>query len=541
MKKFVSIFLALAFTLALMPCAVFADAQFSDLAANHWAYANIQTLVNEGTISGFEDGTFRPGDTVTRAQFVKMIGKGPDRYVTDFADVATTHWAYEYVMYSGLVSSSTTNFLPDQAIKRSEVIELLWKRAGAKTGFSAPGIITSQAGNKDAVAWAYSSGIVNGDDGIQLRLNDTLSRAEGAALIVRSREKSASGATAAFVNTVNESILKQAYSSLDLFDSDTYEPAKTITFGELARATVRIAGGEYNPSYYSLNSTTPFEHKYARDLDVLGRNVIGEDMVTEEIIDKNATVGDLIASFIFAVIYRSPKPIAANTKSDAYSGMTESKNRMLTYAISKGVQIDNDNSLSSLNRAATVKDAMAVAIQVDDILGMQMDYSTDTNIIGNVKYNHSLDLSGRNYDGFKLVLKNIPSVVYTTEFTKYGDNATAPKASYRFVQAYANIFISSLTQYTSMLKEVKGLDCTITFYPSLVAENGNGYTMRVKITPNTLASATNISAYFNCSDKVGAYQLTAGKSFYADIASGAPLSSISMDVEKMFIDKIVSE
>ena len=129
---------------------------------------------------------------------------------------------------------------------------------------------------------------------------------------------------------------------MDLFDSETYEPGKNVTFGELARATVRIAGGEYNPSYYSFNSTTPFEHKYARDLDVLGRNVIGTDKVTAAVIDEAATVGDVMAAFTFAAIYRSPKPIAISSKTDAFGDMAETKNRMLTYAINKGVIIDKD-------------------------------------------------------------------------------------------------------------------------------------------------------------------------------------------------------
>ena len=538
MKKFVSVFLALILCIALMPYAAFA-AQFSDLSAEHWAYQNVQTLVAEGTISGFEDGSFRPNNTVTRAQFVKMIGKGPDRYSKNFSDVAPNHWAYEYVMQSGLVAEGTTNFLPDQAIKRSEVIELLWKRAGSKTGFKAPNIITAQASNKEAVAWAYSCGIVNGDDGVHLRLSDTMSRAEGAALIIRSREKASLGASQSFINVVNDDILKYAYAAFDLFDTETYEPNKNVTFGELARATVRIAGGEYTPSYYSLNSTTPFEHKYARDLDVLGRNVIGTDKVTKEVIDSTATIGDAMAAFTFAAIYRSPKPIAISSKTDAFGNMAEAKNRMLTYAINKGVILDKDTSLASLNRPATVKDVIAIAVLVDSFLGMQLDYSTDTNIIGNVKSSHSLDLNRRSHDKFKFTLKNMPNEVYTTEFTKYGESATTPKSSYRFVQAYANVFASSLTQYTSMLKELKGLDCTFLFYPSLTADNGNGYTMRVKITPNNLPSGSNIASYFNCSDKVGAYMLMSGKSFYADIASGEPLNSISMDVEKMFIDKIV--
>ncbi|MBR5156525.1 MAG: S-layer homology domain-containing protein [Clostridia bacterium] len=540
MRKFVSVLLASLLCIALMPYAAFA-AEFSDLSAEHWAYQNVQALVAEGTISGFEDGSFRPNNIVTRAQFVKMIGKGPDRYTKNFSDVSASHWAYEYVMQSGLVSENATSFLPDQAIKRSEVIELLWKRAGSKTGYSAPGIVTLQASNKDAVAWAYSCGIVNGDDGIHLRLGDTMSRAEGAALIIRSREKAAAGASQSFVNVVNNDILKYAYSALDLFDSETYEANKNVTFGELARATVRIAGGEYNPSYYSLNSTTPFEHKYARDLDVLGRNVIGTDKVTKEVIDTTATIGDAIAAFTFAAIYRSPKPIAAISKTDAFGDMAETKNRMITYSINNGVLIDKDNSLTSLNRAATVKDVIAIAIQIDSFLGMQSDYSTDTNAIGNERYAHSLDLSRRSYNNFKFALKNIPNEVYTTEFTSFGEKASLPKDSYRFVQAYESVFASSLTQYASMLKELKDFDCTIVFYPSLTTDNGNGYTMRAKITPNNLPAGSSIASYFNCSDKVGTYTLSAGKSFYADIASGEPLTSVSMDVEKIFIDKVICD
>ena len=118
MKKITAIFLALIMTLALVPFSAYADVEFWDLQNNHWAYQNIQTLVAEGTINGFEDGSFRPSDAVTRAQFVKMIGKGKMTYATKFKDVADNHWAYEYIMTSGLVSAGTAMFLPDQPIKR---------------------------------------------------------------------------------------------------------------------------------------------------------------------------------------------------------------------------------------------------------------------------------------------------------------------------------------------------------------------------------------------------------------------------------------
>ena len=54
---------------------VSAARDFYDLPSSHWAYANVQTLVADGTINGYEDGSFQPDAKVTRAEFVKMIAK----------------------------------------------------------------------------------------------------------------------------------------------------------------------------------------------------------------------------------------------------------------------------------------------------------------------------------------------------------------------------------------------------------------------------------------------------------------------------------
>ena len=48
------------------------QADFSDL-EGHWAKDTVEQLADEGVISGFEDGTFRPDQSVTRAEFTKMI------------------------------------------------------------------------------------------------------------------------------------------------------------------------------------------------------------------------------------------------------------------------------------------------------------------------------------------------------------------------------------------------------------------------------------------------------------------------------------
>lgn len=48
---------------------------FSDVPASHWAYQDIASSVALGAVSGYKDGTFRPGDTVTIAEFTAMLGR----------------------------------------------------------------------------------------------------------------------------------------------------------------------------------------------------------------------------------------------------------------------------------------------------------------------------------------------------------------------------------------------------------------------------------------------------------------------------------
>ena len=76
MKRIISFILTAAMLLSIVPT-VFA-AGFSDFNSSHWAYEYVLALVNDGTINGYADGTFRPEGTVTRAEFVKMIGNGSE-------------------------------------------------------------------------------------------------------------------------------------------------------------------------------------------------------------------------------------------------------------------------------------------------------------------------------------------------------------------------------------------------------------------------------------------------------------------------------
>ncbi|MFM2064621.1 MAG: hypothetical protein RLZZ507_4292 [Cyanobacteriota bacterium] len=107
-----------------------AQTSFSDVSSNYWASQFIQQLSQRGVIAGFPDGTFRPEEPVTRAQFAAMINKAfsksAQRQPINFNDVPSNFWAYNAIRQSyaiGFLSGYPGNvFRPNQAIPREQVL-----------------------------------------------------------------------------------------------------------------------------------------------------------------------------------------------------------------------------------------------------------------------------------------------------------------------------------------------------------------------------------------------------------------------------------
>ena len=105
----------------------------ADVAATYWAAPAIGGLLAAGVVSGFPDGTFRPGEAVTRAEFVKMLdlslGLAVGGGTTPFADVAPDAWYAPYVaaaVQAGIVQgTSPTTFSPGAPVTRQEMAVLL--------------------------------------------------------------------------------------------------------------------------------------------------------------------------------------------------------------------------------------------------------------------------------------------------------------------------------------------------------------------------------------------------------------------------------
>jgi len=102
---------------------------FSDI-QNHWAKPFIQGLLDKGLISGFKDGTFKPDDKMTRAQYaallVKAFNPSAKRDGINFTDVADDLWAKDVIQeaYRGefLSGFPDNSFKPNDNVQRAQVI-----------------------------------------------------------------------------------------------------------------------------------------------------------------------------------------------------------------------------------------------------------------------------------------------------------------------------------------------------------------------------------------------------------------------------------
>lgn len=109
-------------------------AVFSDLSNNHWAYTSIITLVKDGVIKGYPDGSFKADKLLSRAEFTKLLilalkfntAESPE---LQFSDLTSAHWAYDYIAAAaakGYVNGKTDDsFDPDGKLTGAELAAIL--------------------------------------------------------------------------------------------------------------------------------------------------------------------------------------------------------------------------------------------------------------------------------------------------------------------------------------------------------------------------------------------------------------------------------
>ncbi|MGB9803084.1 Ig-like domain-containing protein [Desulfofundulus sp.] len=187
------------------PPAEQAGPRFKDM-AGHWAEATVVKLAGMGVIGGYEDGTFRPNNKITRAEIASILVralklKPADESTLMFVDKnAIPAWARGAVaaaagegLLKGYPVQGGVAFKADKPITRAELAAILSRVLVQKLGKinGQPVKFTDASGipawAKDAVNIAAAAGVVGGYPDGSFKPGSSVTRAEASAMILRAR------------------------------------------------------------------------------------------------------------------------------------------------------------------------------------------------------------------------------------------------------------------------------------------------------------------------------------------------------------------
>lgn len=194
-KNFTKKLLPLALTAAMIVPSVPAMAAPSDI-AGHWAESVITQWQSKGLIQGYEDGTFKPGNTITRAEFVTLMNNAKGFWSEgsiNFSDVKNGSWFYSAVaraVAAGYVKGySDGSFKPGNTITRAEAAVMIANAARLSANeagayrFTDVGSIPAWA--RGSVGAVVAAGYMTGYPDGSFYANASISRAEAVSSLNR--------------------------------------------------------------------------------------------------------------------------------------------------------------------------------------------------------------------------------------------------------------------------------------------------------------------------------------------------------------------
>ncbi|EGL16484.1 MULTISPECIES: S-layer homology domain-containing protein [unclassified Paenibacillus] len=184
--------------------------EFRDV-AGHWAQNAVNDMGSRMVVSGVENGTFNPDTAITRAEFaaimVRALGLKQEKASAPFSDVKATDWysaavqtAYAYKLIGGFEDGT---FRPSDKITREQAMVIMakaMKTTGLRDKLPSQEAAESLAPYADAAAtaeWAKSGvadclqgAIFAGRTATELAPKASITRAEVAAIVQRLLQKS---------------------------------------------------------------------------------------------------------------------------------------------------------------------------------------------------------------------------------------------------------------------------------------------------------------------------------------------------------------
>jgi len=181
-----------------------AKTEYPDVPSNYWAFHVITELGEKGIITGYPDGSFKPDGSITRAEFIAILGRalGWEEKTgnPDFSDAAEIpDWARGYILTAvnkGVtVGYEDNTFRTNQPITRLETVIIIVRALGLGNGAAKPGTLSFNDAAEipdwaaNDIAVAVDQGITTGKPGNVFAPNNNTTRAEAASLIARMLSK----------------------------------------------------------------------------------------------------------------------------------------------------------------------------------------------------------------------------------------------------------------------------------------------------------------------------------------------------------------
>jgi hypothetical protein len=188
LKKSIAILTVLCMMFTLIPINAFATESTNDV-SSHWAKQQITDWLSKGYVTGYADGSFKPNQSITRAEFMAMANKAFDyreQSEISFKDVNSKAWYYEAVASAktaGYISGYPDGTMkPSAPITRAEAavmikaIKKLTDNTGETEKFSDKLIMASWA--KGAIGAVVNASIMGGYPDGSFKGGNKITRAE---------------------------------------------------------------------------------------------------------------------------------------------------------------------------------------------------------------------------------------------------------------------------------------------------------------------------------------------------------------------------
>lgn len=193
MKK--SLISILVFALVLSLSMVVFAATYSDI-SGHWAESSIERWSKEKIVEGYNDGTFRPDEYITRSEFVTIIMRifEPEKVadIKSYKDISKDAWYYDAlaraVGMEALQGDPDITMRPEAYITRQEAVVILNRIIGLKASKNAS--LDKFSDKKEVASWAEAAmlafeerGFIIGYEDGTVRPTRNITRAETVKLL----------------------------------------------------------------------------------------------------------------------------------------------------------------------------------------------------------------------------------------------------------------------------------------------------------------------------------------------------------------------